>query len=77
MQGSIEMLSVILRYVIILYSLILHEISHGTMALILGDTTAKDMGRLSLNPIRHLDPVGSFLVPIFSFIATGFRFAFG
>lgn len=73
----ISIVPVVLRYVVILYSLILHEISHGTMALILGDTTAKDMGRLSLNPIRHLDPVGSLLVPIFSFFATGFKFAFG
>lgn len=72
-----NVLIVVLRYVVILYSLILHEISHGTMALILGDTTAKDMGRLSLNPIRHLDPVGSFLIPIFSFFMSGFKFAFG
>ena len=35
-----------------------HEVSHGYMALILGDRTAKDMGRLSLNPLRHLDPMG-------------------
>lgn len=55
----------VLIFVVILYSLILHEISHGTMALILGDTTARDMGRLSLNPLRHLDPIGSVLVPLF------------
>ncbi|HOE15233.1 MAG TPA: hypothetical protein PLH82_00795 [Candidatus Paceibacterota bacterium] len=77
MSGSNEIVIVLLRYVVILYSLILHEVSHGTMALILGDTTAKDLGRLSLNPLRHLDPVGSFLVPIFSFIITGFKVAFG
>ena len=41
----------------------IHEISHGLMALKLGDETAKRAGRLTLNPMSHLDPVGSFLVP--------------
>ena len=74
---SSNILIVLLRYIVIIYSLILHEISHGTMALILGDSTAKDLGRLSLNPARHLDFFGSFLMPIITFFATGFRFAFG
>ena len=42
----------------------IHEISHGLMALKLGDETAKHAGRLTLNPIKHLDPVGSLLVPL-------------
>ncbi|MGC9031335.1 MAG: site-2 protease family protein [Minisyncoccia bacterium] len=50
---------------IFLYSTILHEISHGLMADFLGDPTAKLSGRLSLNPLLHLDPVGSFLLPLF------------
>lgn len=41
------------------------------MALRLGDTTARDLGRLTLNPIPHIDPVGSVLVPLFSLVATG------
>ena len=41
----------------------LHEAAHGYAALALGDDTAKRMGRLSLNPIRHVDPVGTLLVP--------------
>ncbi len=49
--------------VILLISVIAHEISHGMMADYLGDPTAKMMGRLSLNPIRHIDPLGSVLVP--------------
>jgi Zn-dependent protease len=44
-------------------SIILHEISHGWVALAFGDDTAKRSGRLSLNPIRHVDPVGTLLVP--------------
>jgi len=42
----------------------IHEVSHGVVALRLGDTTARDMGRLTLNPLKHLDPIGSFLLPL-------------
>ena len=44
-------------------AIVLHEVAHGWMALALGDTTARDQGRLTLNPIRHVDPVGTLLVP--------------
>jgi Zn-dependent protease len=54
---------------ILLFSIIIHEIAHGWMALRLGDPTAKVMGRLTLNPIPHIDPVGSILVPLFSLLA--------
>ncbi len=47
-----------------LYSVIIHEISHGLMAQSMGDTTARDAGRLSLNPIKHLDLFGSILLPL-------------
>jgi Zn-dependent protease len=56
---------------ILLFSVVIHEISHGYMALRLGDTTARDMGRLTLNPIPHIDLVGSILVPLFSLFVTG------
>lgn len=56
---------------ILLFSVVIHEISHGYMALRLGDTTAKDMGRLTLNPIPHIDPVGSILVPLMSLLLAG------
>src|SRR5512142_2105649 len=56
---------------ILLFSVIVHEIAHGWMALKLGDPTARDMGRLTLNPIPHIDPVGSMLVPLISFFAAG------
>ena len=56
---------------ILLFSIIIHEIAHGWMALKLGDPTAKAMGRLTLNPIPHIDPVGSILVPLFSLFAAG------
>ena len=44
-------------------AIVLHEVAQGWMALALGDTTARDLGRLTLNPIKHVDPVGTLLVP--------------
>ena len=49
---------------VMLISLTLHECAHGLMALKLGDTTAKDAGRLSLNPLKHLDPMGAIMMVI-------------
>lgn len=63
--------------VILLYAVIIHEVSHGVVALWLGDNTAKYAGRLSLRPGSHIDPVGSVLVPILMLFVTGFKFAFG
>jgi Zn-dependent protease len=53
----------VIWFCILIPSLILHEISHGWVALMFGDDTAKRAGRLSLNPIRHVDPIGTLLVP--------------
>jgi Zn-dependent protease len=47
----------------ILFAITLHEVAHGWVASRLGDQTAKMLGRLSLNPIKHIDPVGTILVP--------------
>ena len=46
-----------------MFSVVVHEVSHGSMAYALGDNTAKEAGRLTLNPIPHIDPVGSILLP--------------
>lgn len=48
---------------ILVISVVVHEVSHGYVAYILGDPTAKMAGRLTLNPIKHIDPIGSLLVP--------------
>jgi Zn-dependent protease len=56
---------------VLLLSVIIHEISHGVMAYKLGDPTAKEMGRLTLNPIPHIDLLGSILVPLASYIMSG------
>lgn len=59
--------------IVLIYSAIIHEYSHGWMADRLGDPTAKYSGRLTLNPIPHIDPVGSILVPAFLWLShTGF-----
>ena len=57
-------MDLIIVLVIILISIILHELAHGIVAYWLGDTTAKDQGRLSLNPIKHIDPYMSIIVPV-------------
>lgn len=59
---------------ILLYAVIIHEVSHGVMALWLGDMTAKYAGRLNLNPVNHIDPIGSIAVPILMMFTTGFAF---
>jgi Zn-dependent protease len=54
--------------IILIMSVILHELAHGYAALYLGDPTAKHAGRLTLNPMKHLDLFGSLLVPLFLYI---------
>lgn len=54
-------------------SVVIHELSHGYVAELLGDPTPRLQGRLTLNPLKHLDPVGSFIVPIITSFA-GFTF---
>ena len=53
----------IIYFCVLIPSIILHEISHGVVALAFGDKTAKRAGRLSLNPVRHVDLVGTMIVP--------------
>lgn len=59
---------------ILLFSIVLHEMAHGYAALFGGDPTAKNMGRLTLNPLVHLDPIWSVAVPAFTLFAGGFFF---
>jgi len=58
----------------LVYSVIIHEVSHGVVALWLGDMTAKYAGRLNLNPMKHIDPFGSIVLPVLLFVTTGFAF---
>lgn len=58
-------------FIIIIYSIILHEIAHGYAAYIQGDETANRAGRLTLNPLPHIDVIGSIVVPLFAFLSAG------
>lgn len=61
----------------VLLSITLHEAAHAWVANLCGDTTAKMLGRLSINPFRHVDPIGTVLVPITVAVLSGFHFVFG
>ncbi|HEX9802036.1 MAG TPA: site-2 protease family protein [Gammaproteobacteria bacterium] len=58
----------------VLFAITVHETAHGWMALRLGDPTAKMLGRLTLNPIRHIDPIGTIVVPAAMLFLGGFLF---
>ena len=61
----------VLTAVAVIIAIVLHEVAHGYVALLNGDATAKVNGRLSLNPIRHFDPVGFIML-----LVCGFGYAF-
>ncbi len=58
----------------VLFAVTLHEVAHGWAAKQLGDSTAADMGRLTINPLKHIDPMGTILVPLITFFFSGFIF---
>ena len=62
-------ISPIFSLIILIISVIIHEVSHGYMALWLGDRTAAYEGRLTLNPIKHIDPIGSVVLPLLLYIS--------
>ncbi len=64
----------IFQIAILIMSVVIHEVSHGYAASYLGDETARWEGRLTLNPLKHLDFVGSVLVPAVAYFAGGFLF---
>lgn len=69
-----QTLLLVYQIAVLIFSVVIHEVSHGLIASKLGDPTAKELGRLSLNPLKHLDPVGSFLVPLMTSLLGGFVF---
>ena len=64
-------LSVLYTFLIVIFSIIIHEVSHGYAAYIQGDETALRAGRLTLNPLPHIDMFGSVLVPLLAFFTAG------
>lgn len=69
-------MDIIFDIIIIVFSAILHEVSHGLAARALGDKTAEYAGRLTLNPVAHIDLYGSILMPLILWFASGGRFLF-
>lgn len=65
-----------IQLAVILFAISFHESAHAWMALRLGDTTARDLGRISLNPLRHIDPFGSVILPVVLYYTSGFIFAY-
>jgi len=62
-------LSSIFGLIILIFSIVIHEVSHGAMAYWLGDPTAKYAGRLTLNPVNHIDPIGSVILPLLLWVS--------
>ncbi len=58
----------------VLFAITVHEVAHGWVAFKLGDDTAYRLGRITLNPISHIDPIGTVLLPLLLFVTTGFVF---
>ncbi|OGZ06858.1 MAG: hypothetical protein A2942_00585 [Candidatus Lloydbacteria bacterium RIFCSPLOWO2_01_FULL_50_20] len=73
---DIGLIQVIFSVAVLIFSVVAHEVSHGYMAQYLGDPTARLAGRLTLNPVKHLDPIGSLLVPFITSLLPG-GFVFG
>jgi len=71
-----DLYKILLVLIPVITAITLHEVAHGWVALKLGDSTARDLGRITLNPIKHIDPLGTVVIPIVMIIATGFAFGY-
>lgn len=69
-----QFILIVFQIMALIMSIVIHEVAHGWVALKLGDPTAKYAGRLTLNPIKHLDLWGSIIVPLFMIMTLGFGF---
>ncbi len=74
---GIDPIQIIISLLILVFSAILHEVAHGFVADRLGDPTARLMGRLTLNPTKHIDPFMTVLLPLLTFFSSGGAMIFG
>jgi len=74
---TVDILTFAMRIMLIAPAIILHEVSHGYVAYLLGDPTAKNAGRLTLNPFAHIDPYGTIILPALMFFLSSGAFAIG
>lgn len=73
-----ELIQTVLIYALpVLFAITVHEAAHGYAARHFGDNTAAMMGRITLNPIKHIDPIGTILMPLLLYFATSGDFLFG
>jgi len=72
-----DILSIAISLFVLLFAITVHEASHGWSAMKMGDPTAYAAGRVTLNPLAHIDPIGTVLLPIVMFIASQGRMTFG
>lgn len=69
-------MEILILIIILIFSVMIHEVAHGLTALRLGDPTAKNAGRLTLNPLKHIDLFGSIILPVICWLLNGFVFAY-
>ncbi len=73
----IDIMGFVIAFGFLIVAMVFHEVAHGWVAYIRGDSTARHSGRLTLNPAAHIDPFGTIILPLLLFISTGGRFVFG
>ena len=71
---NIDLVRIASIVIALVIAIVGHEIAHGYVAYKFGDNTAKNLGRLSINPIKHIDPVGTIIVPLVLYLSTGMMF---
>jgi Zn-dependent protease len=74
---NIDIIGFLISFGFLLMAMVAHEFSHGWVAYKLGDSTAKYSGRLTLNPLAHIDPIGTVLLPLLLYLSTNGQFVFG
>lgn len=74
--GPSYLVQIAVTVVLLMFSAVVHEVAHGLAAHLCGDDTAKEQGRLTLNPAKHLDPLGSVVLPLLMAVAGGAVFAY-
>jgi len=71
-----DLYKILLIIIPVITAITLHEAAHGWVAFKLGDSTAKDLGRITVNPLKHIDPIGTVVIPVVMILATGFAFGY-
>ncbi len=72
MTANLEIIAA--QIIVLLFAIVFHEVAHGWVASRLGDQTARQLGRLTLNPLPHIDPMFSIVMPIITTVTLGFPF---